>query len=329
MDDLVLDWEAFIHAILVIKERERKQEAPNMTPMSGTKYCGDIYVSDYKELDEDLLLKQEYNITAIGHSMGGMTLEQYIMNSRIVNHPHFLSKGILLSPAGYHKSIPYYLKFLLYILNYTVPKDIGPKPFPVSNSVVHLLAAKILQDLQRTPATLEILNYIASSLIGGQSHEWPFQRVNYTKYPLGVCSFHIILQGLDLILNDKYTMFDFGKEGNEKRYHDDKPIDYKNCFQLIDIPMHYIGGKYDTLVPPKDVKRHVQYIQEKHPELATFKVFDTAGHLQFTIGLNHDSIDYIVKLLNEETPVVPFTTTDTLLHIGYTKCDPNGNSYSK
>ena len=93
--------------------------------------------------------------------------------------------------------------------------------------------------------------------------------------------------------------------------------------------MHYIGGKYDTLVPPKDVKRHVQYIQEKHPELATFKVFDTAGHLQFTIGLNHDSIDYIVKLLNEETPVVPFTTTDTLLHIGYTKCDPNGNSYSK
>ncbi|KAK8803214.1 hypothetical protein WA158_000908 [Blastocystis sp. Blastoise] len=329
IDDFVLDWEAFIHAILVIKERERLHPDNYMHKDSGVQYCGDIYISDFNELSPTVIDKQEYDITAIGHSMGGMTLEQYVVNCRLSNHPHYLSKAILLSPAGYHHSISIIQKSMLGIFNAIIPKDCTPSSFPVKNSVAHLLVAKILQDLQRTPATLEILNYIASSLIGGESKEWPFQTVNYTRYPLGVCSYHVILQGLHLIMNDIYTMFDYGEEGNMIRYHRPIPPNYANCFEVIDIPMHYIAGKYDTLVPPSDVKRHVDLIQAKHPELATYKEFETAGHLQFTIGLKYGTLDYIMDLLRNPNPIIHYTPVDTDLIVGYTKCNAEGKPYNK
>ena len=47
-------------------------------------------------------VRQQLRITYVGHSMGGMTLPMYIIQSNMKNKPHFINQAILMSPAGFH-----------------------------------------------------------------------------------------------------------------------------------------------------------------------------------------------------------------------------------
>mmetsp|Transcript_34571 Transcript_34571/g.33782 ORF Transcript_34571/g.33782 Transcript_34571/m.33782 type:complete len:198 (+) Transcript_34571:848-1441(+) len=52
-------------------------------------------------------IKSKLTITYIGHSLGGMVLPPYIINSNIKKQDHHLTHAILLSPAGLHLNHPF------------------------------------------------------------------------------------------------------------------------------------------------------------------------------------------------------------------------------
>lgn len=42
-----------------------------------------------------------------------------------------------------------------------------------------------------TPSTLDLLNNLCTFVIGGDANNCPFQRINYTDYPLGITSTNV------------------------------------------------------------------------------------------------------------------------------------------
>jgi pimeloyl-ACP methyl ester carboxylesterase len=68
------------------------------------------YLSNLSDAELASEVRQLIKITYVGHSMGGMTLPMYVINSKVRGKPHHLSKAILISPAGFHshgKVTPY------------------------------------------------------------------------------------------------------------------------------------------------------------------------------------------------------------------------------
>jgi hypothetical protein len=58
----------------------------------------------------------EIEITGVAHSMGAGSILAYLVNSRLKNRKHNLSRAILLAPAGIHKSKPISLTFGMILL---------------------------------------------------------------------------------------------------------------------------------------------------------------------------------------------------------------------
>lgn len=90
-DDYATDVRAFMNKIVEVKILElSKIHFPNLS---------------FEEAKEEVM--KRLKITYVGHSMGGMTLKTYVIQSRLAKRPHYLSKAILLSPAGMHENAPF------------------------------------------------------------------------------------------------------------------------------------------------------------------------------------------------------------------------------
>lgn len=55
--------------------------------------------------------------------MGGMTLPMYVINATTHKKPHFLSKAILISPAGFHTNgrVTPYMHYIGNFFNHVLP----------------------------------------------------------------------------------------------------------------------------------------------------------------------------------------------------------------
>eukprot|EP01095_Lingulamoeba_sp_RSL-Kostka_P000456 TRINITY_DN10734_c0_g1_i1.p1 TRINITY_DN10734_c0_g1~~TRINITY_DN10734_c0_g1_i1.p1 ORF type:complete len:100 (-),score=21.70 TRINITY_DN10734_c0_g1_i1:57-356(-) len=56
-----------------------------------------------------------------------------------------------------------------------------------------------------------------------------------------------------------------------------------------------MAGECDTLIDPENVRCHVSELKKYHPDLVSFKIFNDAGHVDFTLGLNDDMIHEIIS----------------------------------
>lgn len=57
-----------------------------------------------------------YRLQAVGHSLGATSLLIYAVMCKILGRPHYLSKMVLLTPAGFHYKYPTFAWPFLYVL---------------------------------------------------------------------------------------------------------------------------------------------------------------------------------------------------------------------
>ena len=333
IDDLVLDYRAFIESIYVIKERERETQQNvelNRIYDYSVQFKGEIMNTEYRNLNESFI-HQYYTLCGVSHSMGGAVTLAYIALSHITHTAHHLSNVVLLSPAGFlaDQSIP--VRALCMVTPLLFTEKSTPTAFPTRSSRVHLLVAKLLQDMQNTPATLELVNRICAMVIGGEPHDWPFQKVNYTKYPLGVTSLYVMLQFRQWNYGNEFTSYNYPGDGNMMRYGQKKPIRYTDYYDQFDVPIHFVAGKHDTIVPSTQVFRHYTKLLPVLGNKTSYVEFENAGHLQFTIGLDHDVISYVLDRLNlggnDGYHGIQTKRTVHQCQFGYTKVDALNRSY--
>ena len=333
IDDLLLDYRAFVQSVFVIKERERRQGLRRPRDVSGefrVEFKGEVQATEFRGLDE-AFLHREYTLQGISHSMGGAVTLAYIAESLLTHTAHHLSRVILLSPAGFLADQSLLVRAVMALSPLFVSERSAPSPFPTRSSAMHLLVAKALQDMQSSPATLELVNRVCAMVIGGEPQDWPFQKVNYTRYPLGVTSIYVMLQFRQWYEGDQFTAYDHGERGNLLRYGRKTPIRYTDFYDQFDLPVHFVAGKYDCIVPSTQVFRHYQLLKDVLKDDTSYVEFKNAGHLQFTIGLDHDVLTYVLDKLDEgnlqgyhglETQKAPPQCL-----FGFTKVDSSYRSY--
>ena len=333
IDDLTLDYRAFLESIYVIKEQERaaKQSAEQAGSSDySVQFKREIMNTEYRNLDESALHRR-YTLHAVSHSMGGAVTLAYIALSHLTHTAHHLSNVVLLSPAGFLADQSWIVRVLNRVAPLLFTERSPPTAFPTRSSRVHLLVAKLLQDMQTTPATLELVNQICAMVIGGEPRDWPFQKVNYTKYPLGVTSLYVMLQFRQWYCRDAFTSFDYPGNGNELRYGQKEPVRYTDFYEQFDVPIHFIAGKHDSIVPSTQVFRHYTKLLPVLGKRTSYVEFENAGHLQFTIGLDHDVISYVLYRLNlgekEGYHGLKTEKKEPQRRFGYTNVDTSNRSY--
>jgi hypothetical protein len=113
-------------------------------------------------------VQPKIKITYVGHSMGGMTLPIYLIHRNVSKQPHYLSKAILMSPAGFHtiERVTPYLHVIGKFFSDVMPYFCSH--FHVPDCVVSL-ASKIMKDVTMGPASRDLLAYMVSLVVGGDS----------------------------------------------------------------------------------------------------------------------------------------------------------------
>jgi pimeloyl-ACP methyl ester carboxylesterase len=232
--------------------------------------------------------------------IGGAALLGYLVQCLHANRPHNLSKVILLSPAGFFAHLSPLFSFAVKYISRPIFSLLpSHTPFPFKSTATHAIMARLLQDLKNLPAFAQLINYIGCFLIGGaKQQDFPFAYVPWSKYPLGVTSVMIYKHGLQCIMKDVFGAFDFGSEElNMKAYGVKTPPLYSDKYSKINIPVHFVAGGHDKLVPERDVWRHYELLRKEKPQLATYAFFKKAGHLEFTIGIDSEVNNHILQNL--------------------------------
>ena len=57
-------------------------------------------------------------------------------------------------------------------------------------------------------------------------------------------------------------------------------------YHLIDVPIHFMAGLNDNLIPARDCFKHYKVLHRVSPHLATCKPLAGRGHIDFTYGLD-------------------------------------------
>jgi pimeloyl-ACP methyl ester carboxylesterase len=193
------------------------------------------------------------SLIGIGHSMGCAILTNYVLLSRALRRPHWLTKLILLSPAGLHKHLPFGTKPLLRAI-YKFGLLGAERPFPMRSSFLQRLGSKILQDLKGLQGTGDLMAVIGSFLFGGERRNFVFRYVSVTDYPIGGTSQRVIRHGIQAIIARDFNAYDYGKKENIERYGSPRPPTFREDYGLLfGLPIHLVAGGKDILVPKANI----------------------------------------------------------------------------
>jgi pimeloyl-ACP methyl ester carboxylesterase len=243
--------------------------------------------------------EDKLEITLIAHSLGGASSMVYLVWKRKMNLPHYIKKAILLSPAGYHHKIPRFCKITGPIIEMTLAKMIYGVRLPSSALVA--LTAKIMQDLRKMPAARDLISFFMAQVVGGNLKESAFTRVGNLTFNMlhSGTSKKMFLHFWHMYKVGKFELYDYENEfQNWMHYGSSKPLNILDNYHLLDIPIHFIAGDDDTLIPPEDVIVQHEALKRHHPELSRFVCFEGFSHLHFTYSQNDNVIGYISEQLD-------------------------------
>lgn len=137
-------------------------------------------------------------------------------------------------------------------------------------------------------------------------------------------------QGLLDITIGKFLSNNYGTDGNLLRYKNKNPLDYENFYRYINIPIHFMSGRNDPLVPREDVLYQYSLLKSFHPELPSYSEYEGAGHLAFTIGQNSEVITELLRQLNSVINECPESTKPLEgVNYGYTKMSGDLKLYNE
>jgi hypothetical protein len=99
----------------------------------------------------------DVKIVCVGHSMGGCVLLLYALFSKALRRPHWLSRLVLLSPAGLHIALASVPNIMLRAMKAVYQFD-GNRPFPMRSYPLQRIAARVLQDFKRLQSTNDFMS---------------------------------------------------------------------------------------------------------------------------------------------------------------------------
>jgi len=225
--------------------------------------------SSSKLLNKD----KKYSLTVIAHSMGAMCTLMNIIHSRLKNIDHGITAAILLSPAGIHKTAPLlcritgpFLWLMLKVFNW-------PPVFKVPSDFLHVVIAKMMEDVRKNYSSRSIISLMASKLLGGSIDNHAFTKVPcYSFNVFAGCPAGVFKHFWQIFKNQKFQAFDYGKDGNLKHYGTPEPLNLLDHYDSIDIPVYFVMGMHDTLIEPLSILDHYEHLRAVHNDLIYSKV---------------------------------------------------------
>lgn len=248
---------------------------------------------------EDLNADSPFQLNVVSHSMGAAATLMYIVQCRMQNTPHQISQAILLSPAGYHKSVPWLCDIMGPLINawlYFVPSF---HVFRFPSDSARVWTAKAFHDLMNSGALATLSAYMFSRfLFGGAIQDHPVTKVHNLAYNTFTgTSVRTYRHFWQLYKSGKFQAYNYGEARNREVYGSPFPTDFLENYDLIDIPIHFCIGLRDNLICPSNVKHQYDVLHKFNPELAFLKASQN-GHLEFTLGLDEPLVQYIMEALN-------------------------------
>uniref|UniRef100_A0A7S4KLP2 PDZ domain-containing protein n=1 Tax=Guillardia theta TaxID=55529 RepID=A0A7S4KLP2_GUITH len=263
------DLDAFIQEIWKIKQQE-------------------LGISRDGEDDRLLHTPCPIDITLVAHSMGAAASLIYLVNKRRAGHPHRLSRMVLMSPAGYHHRIPRACRYFGPVLKRLV-KMSGVYTLSIPSQSARNLSRKLMQDAVSLPALRDLIYSCGEMFLGGDFKATVHSHVSMvTDNMIAGTSSKVFLQFWNNYVKKRFLSFDYGPEVNLRVYGTETPVDYMAHYHLIDIPIHFMAGLNDNLIPAKDCFKHYKALYRVSPSLATCKPLAGRGHIDFTYGMDQE-----------------------------------------
>jgi pimeloyl-ACP methyl ester carboxylesterase len=242
-----------------------------------------------------------YTLCGIAHSLGGAAILIYVVTQRLAKRPHYLSRLILLSPAGFHEDVPFAARLLLYVapfVAFVLPGIYIPTRF------FRALFNKLSRDFQNYPALGSLVQAILSYLIGGDSSNW-VGAIGVSHYNMNNMPGVSVRVGVHLgqmMRSKRFIMYDYkSKELNLQAYGTPYPLDIGANYGVIDIPVDVVGGRRDRLIPPSMVRKHYDTMKNAGCQ-ASYSEFEFA-HLDFTFANREELMAYVASRLSLVAPI--------------------------
>jgi pimeloyl-ACP methyl ester carboxylesterase len=226
--------------------------------------------------------------------MGAAAVLMYVVHSRIRALQHYLKGLIVLSPAGYHPDYPTPLKIL------GVPFDFIAKmvySFRFPSDTWRILIAKVVQDIRNHQGTRNLMNLMATKMmLGGNVENAAVTAIHNLSYnALNGTSSGVYRHFRQLARSRRFQCYDYGPRRNVLEYGSAQPLDILANYHSIDIPVIYGTSIKDTLIPPKNVVAQYETLRSYHPELAYLRIFERAGHVDFTLAADDDVVNFVFE----------------------------------
>lgn len=252
------------------------------------------------------LKKEEHKIIAVAHSMGGGSIMAYIVNQKLQKKEHYLSKAILLAPAGVHKEKVSFFKWIGFkILQLTKLLHIPIYYLGFTSETTKILAEKILQDIKNHAPIKALASWFVSQFVlGGNVSDNPIQYVhNLVYHSFNGTSLKVLDHFYQMHYSNQFLAYDYGEKKNLEIYGQKTPINFLDNYDKIDIPIHIIYSKKDNIIPEECCLAHYYAMMNKCPDLARVTRFDELGHIELTMNTNTTLIDHVLDLIKEKKEV--------------------------
>lgn len=218
---------------------------------------------------ESLTTVSDYNLVAVGHSLGGACLLMYAVSQKLAAKPHRLKKLILMSPAGFHSHVPRALKPFQYIMPpmsrllrwATGGRSIGLRLF---GSMLRYVVFGLAGDLRNMPALEDAIKVLMRWATSGDQSQWDRALLlpHFSSASMPALSLQCVEHFAQWAGRDgRFAMFDYrNKKVNQKMYGglSVPPSMAENYGLLKDMSVDLTCGQYDGIIASRDVERHFQ-----------------------------------------------------------------------
>jgi pimeloyl-ACP methyl ester carboxylesterase len=265
---------------------------------------------DENESSDSLKLKEHglpYTMCGVAHSLGGAALLIYIVTRRLDNKPHYLSRLILLSPAGFHEDAPIALKLVRFILPILAPvlSPFVPGIY-IPTRLFRGLFNKLSRDFQNYPALGGLVQALLSYVVGGDNSNWvgAIGVSHYNMNDMPGVSFRVAIHLAQMMRTRRFIMFDYGSvSANMQAYGTPYPLDIGLHYDLIDIPVFIVAGLKDRVIPPSMVRKHYEMMRNAGCQVS-YAEFEYA-HLDFTFANREELMAYVLSQMSVSLPRQP------------------------
>lgn len=247
-----------------------------------------------------------YRLQAVGHSLGAAALLMYAVGCSMKGQPHHLRRLILLSPAGFHPQVPLAVRPCKYLMPWATALLDKFRPgngmgLRLPSPVLRWITFKLMADLKRSPALLDLVKAGLRLATSGDKSEWhaAMELPHYAPQSMPAVSLHTACHFGQWAKEGNFRFYDYGSvEENQVHYGEDSPPSVAdNYWRLADVPVDLAAGSSDGLIPPKNVDCHMRRLVDAGVRV-TLREFDY-GHLEFTFGVREEVSRFVLSKLRQ------------------------------